>query len=886
MERQRLAEGLQRKESTLESFNLEVDSLNNKINTLTNEINQRRALSESGDGHFEAIEELTAAKACLSEELHGAQARVAELKMEVANLKDKAAESYREKSDIKEKLIVAEAIAKQYSETNPSEPILAKLQGIWKDLGVSEFDREDSQRKIDSCLEDTCNRIVEEASELKANTIAEINRLQKELLAMCSVLGKDPPQVIDVEASGVVLLPLCESLREEANKIRPEYLSAVERRTNLANDARTLVDAIGREKAQPSSKLTELIEGLGKQGSSLKSGREQRAEVLRNVQGMVASLDRLIGSESTEDCEMESIEASPPRADEYDYGPPRSLHVDLLDSCEKEVSRLRLLKSEILVQNSEVREEIAALVKDMHLSADEIVALTEQVLDFQNENTSWWAKEVALQVACSLLDNDSSVLTTPAFSKHLDSIRFAMETVAAHRRSLSQALKGAVDRAQKTLLMTVDGEADVSEAYASFHDALFQLPPLSKEHVDACITELNALVAGVDAMRQSEVEALTVVWEALDVKPNQRSSFWSKLEEDTTQMQSTDENLFDSVRSVESRYREAWVVEATNEAHKVYGDLSMRLFKLESIHRSVETLRTRQDAKSRIISLDSEIRILSAKLGDFEDKRCSKSRLLTKKSGNGALLKEERFRKQMQTKFTSKLGQLAGLLRVWIETEGESFDANLLSDEVRNLLDNADQMETYVENRTVRMHLNLKTHSTSATSNGKRSRPETLTMRSRSDESRSRSPSSRPTRSRTGSRDGPSPLASRPRKVARTGRSTIAAPSPQHDGSKSTSRSVANKRKAETRSKSPTKPKIRRTERERKAASTLLSPSAQENGRTVKIDKPKRAAASTKGRESQSIMPFGDLLAESEEMSSPTTSSSSSLPSAQGKENC
>lgn len=880
-----MAEGLQRKESTLESFNLEVDSLNNKINTLTNEINQRRAMSESSDGHFEAIEELTTAKACLNEELHGAQSRVAELKMEVAVLKDKAAESYREKSDIKEKLIVAEAIAKQHSETNPSESIVTKLQGIWKDLGVSDIDREDAQRKIDSCLEDTCNRIVEEASDLKANTIAEINRLQNELMSMSSVLGKDPPQVIDIEADGVVLLPLCESLREEANKVRPKYSSAVERRTNLVNDARSLVDAIGREKAQPSSKLTELMEGQGKQGSSFKSGREQRAEVLRNVQGMVASLDRLIGSDSTEDCEMESIgEASPPRTDKYYYGPPRSLHVDVLDSCEKEISRLRLLKSEILVQNSEVREEIAALVKDMHLSADEIVALTEQMLDFQNENTSsWWVKDVALQVARSLLDNATCVLTTPAFSKHLDSIRFAMQTVATHRRSLSQALKAAVDRAQKTLLMTVDGEADVSEAYASFHDALFQLPSLSKEHVDACITELNALAAGVDAMRQSEVEALTVVWEALGVKPNQRSSFWSKLEEDTTQMQLTDQNLFDSVRSVESRYKEAWVIEATNEAHNVYGDLSMRLFKLESIHRSVETLRTRQDAKSRIISLDSEIRILSAKLGDFEDKRCSKTRLLTKKSGSGALLKEERFRKQMQTKFTSKLEQLAGLLRIWIETEGESFDANLLSDEVRNLLDNSDQMETYVENRTVRMHLNLKTYSSSATSNGKRSRPETRTLRSRSDESRSRSPS-RPTRSRTGSRDGPSPLASRPTKVARTGRAAIAAPSLQHDGSKSTSRSAANKRKAEVRSKSPTKPKIRRTGRDRKAASTLLSPSAQENGRAVKIDKPKRAA-STRGRESQSIMPFGDLLAESEEMSSPT-SSSSSLPSAQGKENC
>jgi hypothetical protein len=589
---------------------------------------------------------------------------------------------------------------------------------------------------------------------------------------------------------------------------------------------------------------------------------------------MVASLDRMIGTaeESTSTLDLEP----PSPVNDSDVGPPRSLHVDVLDACEKEVSQMRLLKSQILVQNSELRQEAATLVKDMHLSVDQVVALTEQVIQLQAENdNTWWSKETAQDVARVLLDNECCVLTTPAFSKHLDHIRSSMETVSNHRRLLSGALKGAVDRAQKTLLMTVDGEADVSEAYASFHDALFQLPPLSKEHVDACITELNALVAGVDAMTQSEVEALTVVWEALDVKPNQRTGFWSKLEEDTTKMQSTDENLFDAVRCVDSRYKEEWVVTATNDAHAVYAELSMRLFKLESIHRSVETLRSRQDAKSRIISLDSEIRILSAKLGDFEDKRCSKSRLLTKKSGSGALLKEERFRKQMQTKFTSKLEQLAGFLRVWIETEGESFDANLLSDEVRNLLDNADHMDTYVESRTEFMHLNLK-----KASKGKKpgARDETRLTRSRSDESRSRSPAKRPTRSR--SRDAPSPLESRPTKMARTGRSTVAAPSPARGptGSMKSARGATTKRKAEARSKSPTRPKIRRTGRERKGAATLLSPSAQENGRTTsKADKPRRATASaTTAR--RSIMPFGDVLTSSP--GSPGT------PQALGKENC
>jgi hypothetical protein len=105
--------------------------------------------------------------------------------------------------------------------------------------------------------------------------------------------------------------------------------------------------------------------------------------------------------------------------------------------------------------------------------------------------------------------------------------------------------------------------------------------------------------------------------------------------------------------------------------------------------------------------LDSELRILSARLSDFEDKKCNKQRLLTKKSGSSALLKEERFRKQMQGKYTSTLEQLVGLLKKWKEEEGASFDPNLLSDEVRALVKDSQGASNWVEKRTEFMHLRM-----------------------------------------------------------------------------------------------------------------------------------------------------------------------------------
>ena len=269
-------------------------------------------------------------------------------------------------------------------------------------------------------------------------------------------------------------------------------------------------------------------------------------------------------------------------------------------------------------------------------------------------------------------------------------------------------LREIVTRAQKTLLDIVERELDASEAHASFHDALFRLPPLSKEFIEACITEMDALVSGVETMSQSEIEALTVVWEALNVSMRSRGQFWSKIDDSTKAMETTTESPFDEVLRTCADDKEQWVLTAVKNCRSSYKRLETRLYKLESIHGEVEKLRSRQDSKSRIISLDSELRILSARLSDFEDKKCNKQRLLTKKSGSSALLKEERYRKQMQGKYSSTLEQLSSLLKKWKETEGSTFESNLLSNEVRAMLQDANGGGgNWVEKRTEFMHLRM-----------------------------------------------------------------------------------------------------------------------------------------------------------------------------------
>ena len=135
---------------------------------------------------------------------------------------------------------------------------------------------------------------------------------------------------------------------------------------------------------------------------------------------------------------------------------------------------------------------------------------------------------------------------------------------------------------------------------------------------------------------------------------------------------------------------------------KVNGkDLKHKMFKLELIHGEVSKNRSKQDAKNRIMSLDSEIRLIDARLAAFEEKASNKARLVSKKANSGILLREEKFRKQKKNSFIAKLGKLKMELRDWEAREEQPFDTSVLSEEVRAMM--VDGAEA--EERTAFMHL-------------------------------------------------------------------------------------------------------------------------------------------------------------------------------------
>jgi hypothetical protein len=145
---------------------------------------------------------------------------------------------------------------------------------------------------------------------------------------------------------------------------------------------------------------------------------------------------------------------------------------------------------------------------------------------------------------------------------------------------------------------------------------------------------------------------------------------------------------------------EEWVLKLSKDAIKVNRMLSVKVFKLNRIHQEVEKLKLTQEAKNGIMSLNSELKLLSAKLIDFEERAGDKQRLLNKKGNSSSLLEEERFRKQMQTLFVTKLESLRQMLNRWESKEGIIEDDDLLSEVVKSMLQNSHRSDAWINDKT------------------------------------------------------------------------------------------------------------------------------------------------------------------------------------------
>jgi len=478
------------------------------------------------------------------------------------------------------------------------------------------------------------------------------------------------------------LLQILTDLKHEIRQLEVPYCFAAARRRKIVEGAKNLIEVLGISSVELHLDIKLLLQHDNDNTSKTHSESQK-------VQNAATNENKLL----------------------TDALPAKSLGTDFLTRCEDHISRLRIAKSEKLLRSRELQQKITELIGEMHLNYSQSLQLIQGWIKKNGpSHLPWWDSKFAENLLHDIAQMKSLPSSTGNLSQHLELIDKALTSSADSRRSMSEALKSVIEHAQKTLLDIVGREIDASEAYTGFHDALFRMPPLSKDLILSCISELEALIDGTEAMTQSETEALTVVWEALKISQKDRMNFWGILEKSGSNSGVKNDHLFfEKFSGTAASSNEEWMVEAAASAGNFNHILEKRLKKLEGINNEVERLRSKQDMKSRILSLDSEIRIMNTKLLEFEEVKCAKRRLPTKKNGGAAPLKGERFRKQMKSKFLANLKQLVNLLRSWESRENALFDDSLLSDDVRELLKKGpDQIGNALEMRTNLMPLRTK----------------------------------------------------------------------------------------------------------------------------------------------------------------------------------
>eukprot|EP00934_Nitzschia_sp_Nitz4_P002427 Nitzschia sp. Nitz4//scaffold4_size323378//238111//243273//NITZ4_000694-RA/size323378-processed-gene-0.302-mRNA-1//1//CDS//3329553501//2422//frame0 len=657
-----LRDSLLRKDAALLSFESEVESLQSKIAVLQKDLAARCILMESGENVLEVLQSTRAENEELITRLEQSDSLASSIKEEARHLGEQVQRQANEILNLEDKLALAKASLNKVNMSMEAEQVVDSLHQMWDALGIDSEKREQAQHDIQHALSNTCARLLHETTALKSSVesrVAYMTKTRDHILQVLNVPSKD-----DDPAGG--LLQREKVLHQQLSTLEKPYEYAAARRHRIFSDVQNLSATLQLAKSDLPQDLQALYSPAPSKSNS-SGGSTQHVSLLD---------ERFEGNFS-----------------------PGGLDGAFLLRCEKEVDALRVQKSELLVKNRQIAAQISKQIKDMHLDHTTLLSLVESMLDSEEEGVpSWWGQDPARDFVKLVTSTPPSVEGSTVDNRYFDVFAAKMAKIAASRGGLTTLLREIVEEAQEALLDIVGREVDVSEAYASFHNALVRLPLLSEEFAKACISEMEALVVGVETMTQSEIETLTVVWEALNITAEDRRDFWGDLDREVEQLPGNASNPFYKLRS--SPPNEEWIVDCGKRGEKVNAQLRMKLRKLRTIHEEVERLRSKQDTKSQILTLDSEVRILNLKLLDFEEMKCNKQRLVSKKAGGTALLKEERFRKQMKTKFVAQLSQLASLLQQWKQREGMPFDASLLSEDVRMLLDEPDNMQGWIEKRT------------------------------------------------------------------------------------------------------------------------------------------------------------------------------------------
>jgi len=717
LQRRNMKDLLARKQSALKSFENEVVVQNNKIDALSKSLGRRRKLNNTAvddNDHIQLVESLENEIIAVKARLDICNDEKTKLISELKKTRDAMSKCQEDQAKSEEMLALIHSEQKLTETTEETTRILRQLQEAWADIGLPMSERESVRQKLENCVEDACCRMLGEAIELREEKIQAVKKVQSHLEEVYAALGiSDGVATLEeLHSSPISLNAQLETLNNRLREIQPQFDHAMERYTKLSNDANSLIfdlqlktcdltDNIKLISQGGAPEFKRRRQGAGHRRTTMAASREARAKVFKHVENLMKDLD-------VSDLPTDPYDDTPLNTGQSGNAAkePGCLSIKFLDDCERDIKKLRVLKSEKMLSNVEKCENIRSIAKEMHANLRDLSTLViHNLKKRRREFPDWWDNSTSDQVF-EAVSKKGSTIVNESFTKHLDLTLETLRGITHGRKLLSDTLKQVIEDSHDALLATAeDCQMDIKDLYKSLHKALFDLPHLSKQHIQACIDEMQMLVTAAESIAQSEIETLTVLWEGLNLSSNERGKFWGELEELSSKIEMDTTGPFDTILGECPAGVEEWVLKSITEATKVQRMLGIRVFKLKRLHGEVERLRRKQEAKNKIMSINSKLNVLSTKLAEFEEKAGNKHRLLNKKANSSTLLEEARFRKQMQGMFSAELETLGKLLNEWEVTEGKIEDSDMLSDVVKSMLENSHRIDAWMNERTRFMHL-------------------------------------------------------------------------------------------------------------------------------------------------------------------------------------
>ena len=444
------------------SFEKELDAQYAKVVALSKKLGQRR-LSCNGT-ETDEVHHLKKAVESAKSQLDACVNEKASLSAELGKVREALHVSQTQHAEAMDHLALKIAQQNLTQSNDETSRMLSDLQKIWAEVGLPMNQRQVVRERLKNCVEDACSNMLAEASRLRDDKREEVEKLQSKLQAMHALLG-----TMDSYSS---ITSVSQSIEDQTkalnyciNEIRHEFENALARCKALITSTNALVSELNLDENAISPNLKQLLLH-GKQ---------------------------LLKSSSS------SASSEPILCDSF------------LDSCEKEIKKLKLLKSDRLLSTVDLFNKLRSIAAEMDASPKELTSMALYCIKRRSYLPEWWSSRVWEQVEGAFSKQGSDQTATEAFIAHLKLLVDTTESITHGRRLLSDALKAVVDESHEVILATAEGcEMDVMDLYQSLQDTLSRLPPLSKQHVKGCLDEMKMFTAAAESIAQSEIETLTV----------------------------------------------------------------------------------------------------------------------------------------------------------------------------------------------------------------------------------------------------------------------------------------------------------------------------------------------------------------------------------------